>query len=109
MFGQAASTVSVKAVRASAAPSWDMLASRYSDDASDQSDEEHPDAEHYLLPSDVKVRHLSDAHSEEEESEDDDDVLESAVWAAVHSGTSPSVACTCRSSEQSSAHPHLRQ
>jgi hypothetical protein len=41
-----------------------------------------------LSASDVKVRHLSDAESEEEETdrEDDDDVLKKAVRAAARSG-----------------------
>jgi hypothetical protein len=88
MFGQAAVRTSSKAARAPATPCWDVLVSRYSDDASDQSDEESPGMEICPSSPDAKGRRPSNVH-DEEESEDDDEALESAVWAAVHNGTSP--------------------
>ena len=80
MFAQAAGEASAAAP---AVPCWDTLQSRYSNDATDQSDdEESPVGERYLTH---ETQH--DLGHDGEESEDEDDALEAAVWAAIHEGT----------------------
>lgn len=87
MFAEAATTAST---RAPDAPCWDVLRSRYSDDATDQSDDESPAGEPCEVERSSAHTHLLfHAHkhtTHDEESEDEDDALESAVWAAIQNG-----------------------
>lgn len=78
MVSEAAMTAAPSAaVSPHVAPSWDILQSRYSDDASDQSDDDSASGD----------RSLMEAHSNDgEESEDEDDALERLIWADIHDG-----------------------
>ena len=70
------------AVSPHVAPSWDVLQSRYSDDASDQSDDDSVSGDRSLTDLNGAEAHGRDG----EESEDEDDALERSIWADIHDG-----------------------
>ena len=81
MFAQAAGKVSAAAP---AAPCWNTLQSRYSDDATNHSDDDESPVEDLYY----SCQQSQQDHGQHgEESEDEDDALEAAVWAAIHDGS----------------------